>query len=250
MAPFLDALRSAADSHHFRLLRGRYVRETRRPLVWLAFLLPLVLLHEIAARALGGGRAPGGQVLTHGLIRDVLSFIGLVGDWVPPVVLVVTLLIWHYQRRDRWRVHGWVLGVMVLESVLLAVPLLVVSSLFSPAPPEMAAAGLGVRLTSQLGAGIYEELVFRLLLISGLTWLLQRIAQLPRHWALGTAVLLASVLFSLCHFGPVGRQAFEWHAFWFRTAAGVYLAIVFVGRGLGVASGCHAAYNVVRLLTT
>jgi hypothetical protein len=248
MAGSFGALRTAISSRRFQLFRRRYARETRRPLVCLAFLLPLALLYEISARWLRGGAGRGDEMLTHSLIRDFLAFFGLVGYWVPPAVLAASLLVWHGLRHDRWRIRWWALGVMVIESFALAIPLLVVSALFSTPRPQPAAAGLGYRLTTVLGAGIYEELVFRLLLISGLTWLLIEVAQLPKNVALGTAAVLAAVAFSFCHFGPIGRQAFEWGSFWFHTAAGVYLAVVFVGRGLGVAGGCHAAYNIARVL--
>jgi hypothetical protein len=249
MAAYLRALRTAAASPRLRLVRRRYGRETRRPLVCLVFLLPLVVLYEVCAQVLRGSGGLHAEVLTRSLIQDLLRWFGVAGYWAPAAVLVVTLLVWHARRRDRWRVYWWVPGIMAIESLVLAVPLLVGSALFS-ALPGIAAGGLRARLVTELGAGIYEELVFRLLLISGLVWLLAEIARLPKTWALGVAVALAALAFSLCHFGPIGSDTFDGRLFWFRLAAGVYLSVVFLGRGLGVVSGCHAAYNVALVLAT
>jgi membrane protease YdiL (CAAX protease family) len=229
----LTGVFSASRSRRWR----RYLRESRRPLHCLVFLAPWVLVYEVAARLPDDGHGPARDLFAHSVIQDLLGWFGLVGFWLPPVVLVATLLAWHRTRRDRWRVRWWVFPGMLLESLLLAVPLLALSALFEAAAQT--------RLIAALGAGIYEELVFRLLLISGLAWVLVETAQLGRRMALGVAVGLASLLFSLCHFEPVGPEPFAWRAFCFRLTAGVYLSLVFVRRGLGVSSGCHAGYNVL-----
>ncbi len=222
----------------------RYAVESRRPLVSLAFLLPLVLLYEYAAAGVLRAGGPGRELLVHNRIHGVLSWFGIVGVWVPVVVLVASLLVWHGLRRERWRVRPNVLPIMVGESAVLTVPLLVLSALFHPALPG---AGVEVRaqLVRALGAGIYEELVFRLLLIGALMWLATEILRLRGASARWSAVAASAVVFSLAHLAPIGAEPFLWETFGFRLAAGLYLAIVFTGRGLGIASGCHVAYNLL-----
>lgn len=214
-----------------------YLRFSRRPLHSLIFLAPFVLWYELGAARPASGTTPGGELLAHGVIQDLLSWFGFVGAWLPPFVLVITLLVAHKLRRDRWRVRWSVFPAMVLECALLALPLLALSALFE-APPA-------ARLRDALGAGIYEELVFRMLLLGGLTWLALEILRIPRPSAVWVAVALGAILFALCHFAPLGSEAPAWKPFWFKTAAGVYLAVVFLGRGLGVAAGSHAAYNML-----
>ena len=222
----------------------RYRRETRRPAHCLLFLLPLAAIYEIGALSVAGGEADGRDLLVPQSIREVLGWFGFLGSWVPWVMLVVALLVWHRLSRDRWTVRGWVFPGMVLESLVLTVPLLILSALF-PQRGEVVAAGVPAQLVKALGAGVYEELVFRLLLISGLTWLLVEVARLRGTSALWAAAALASLVFARCHFQPIGWEPLRWGAFWFRAVAGVYLAILFIGRGLGVSAGCHAAYNML-----
>lgn len=222
----------------------RYQRETRRPLQCLLFLLPLVLVYELGVFRTTSGNGTRWELLAPASIREVFGWLGLAGVWVPGLVLIGTLLVWHRLARDRWRVRLWVLPGMLVESLLLAVPLLVLTALF-PQSPEAVSAHLSARLVRALGAGIYEELVFRLLVISGLVWLAVEIAHTPHRAAVWVAVGLSAALFSRCHFEPMGGEPFTWNAFWFRLVAGVYLAVVFVGRGLGVSGGCHAVYNVL-----
>jgi hypothetical protein len=183
-------------------------------------------------------------LLAHGMIQGLLAWFGLIGAWVPGSALIVVLLVWHIRRRDRWRVRVWVLPTMLAESLLLAIPLLVISGLFAPAPPA-GAATVRAQLLIALGAGVYEELVFRLLLISALAWLVARLAHTHNLATVAVAVALAAAAFALCHFAPIGADPFRWRTFWFKLIAGTYLGVIFLGRGLGIAAGAHAAYNVL-----
>lgn len=240
MRPGVRTIAPAAGPFWSRRGWRRYAREARRPLNALALLLPLVVLYEATGWLTARADANAHSLWAPTAIQDLLAWFGLVGFWVPPVVFVAALLVWHRRRRDRWRLHAWVFPAMAGESLVLAVPLWVLSALFAtPAPAHVVAA---------LGAAVYEEFVFRFLLLAGLTWLLAEIGHFQRPAALGAAVVLAAVLFALCHFQPVGAEAFAWKPFLFRTVAGVYLSAIFLGRGLGLAGGCHAVFNLLLAL--
>ena len=107
--------------------------------------------------------------------------------------------------------------------------------------------GPGDHLTLALGAGIYEELVFRV----GIFWLVRRTLELlARHRpgggpSLGRtlgAVLITSLLFALAH--HLGPEPFSPAAFLFRTVAALVLTSLYAWRGLGVATCAHSAYDV------
>lgn len=223
----------------------RYAREAQRPLHALLFLLPPVLLYEIMAWCGRHGRAAG--PLAPSMLQGVLSWFGVAGVWVPPVTFAAALLVWQHLRRDRWRVQAWVLPWMLLESLVVALPVLVIAGLF-PQLTIAGAGGVGAELIRALGGAVYEELVFRLLLISGLVWLLGALAEVRGTPALAIAVGLAALAFAICHFAPVGGEAFAWGVLWFKLAAGVYFGLLFVNRGLGIAAGGHAAYNIMLVL--
>ncbi len=238
MGTALWALSERALSPWSRKRWRRYAREAQRPLHSLLFILPLVIVYEVfVSRAAETGQPH--SLVAYGFVADLLAWIGLAGAWVPPVTLVATLILWHWRRGDRWRVRWWVLPAMVLEGAVLAVPLWVLSALFSAPPPA--------RPLDALGAGIYEEFVFRLLLVSLLTWLLVELARLSRDVALWVAVGLAAVVFAICHFSPLGAATWSWQSLVFTLVAGFYLAVIFVGRGLGVAVGAHVAYNLLLM---
>lgn len=95
------------------------------------------------------------------------------------------------------------------------------------------------------GAGLHEELIFRLIGVGGLSWLLAGITGEKRAWV--AAILLSSLAFALAHHvGPHG-EPFEFAAFAYRSLAGLFFAIVYHVRGFAVAVWTHALYDVYVL---
>ena len=104
-------------------------------------------------------------------------------------------------------------------------------------------------ISCYLGAGIYEELLFRLILlnlgIGLLAWM-----RAGRKTSVIGGIVLTSVLFSAAHYvGPSG-DPFRWLTFLFRFLAGVFFAVLFRYRGFGIAAGTHAFYDVLVGLST
>lgn len=222
----------------------RYARETRRPTHILAFLLPLLVIHEFAVGVKMARGGPGSALIAYGMVQELLGWIGLVGGLLPGLAYLAILVAWQRAKRDSWRIDGSTLGTMLVESGVLAVPLLVGSALFTP-PPQYLSQTTGGLLVLAIGAGLYEELVFRFLLIGGLTWLAIRPLRLPPRGALAAAAAVSALLFAISHFRPIGSDDFGWALLTYRTVAGAYLATIFLSRGLGVSAGCHVLHNLV-----
>ena len=104
-------------------------------------------------------------------------------------------------------------------------------------------------MTGYLGAGVYEELLFRLLLLPLLAWVLRQTKLSPAA-AMSVAVLLSSLLFAAAHHvGPYGEPFTSvgsfYPKFFFRTLAGIFFGLLFVYRGFGIAAGTHAGYDLL-----
>ncbi len=227
-----------------------YWQATRGPLYCLVFLFPLVAIYELGALLLRPEAWPEQRLVAPSLIQHLVAWFGTDAVWVPGVALVLTLLIWQFWSRAPWRVRWWAFPLMVVESLVLTVPLFVLGELLQQTTGGPAFESLRVQMVLALGAGVYEELVFRLYLISGLMGLLTAACRVPKRAATVSAVVLAALIFAACHFNPIGSEVFTWPLFLMLTAAGGYLSIIFVLRGLGVATGCHAAFNLLSLIVS
>lgn len=110
--------------------------------------------------------------------------------------------------------------------------------------------GLAADLVGSLGAGIFEELLFRLGLLPLLAWLWLQVARswsMPRWTAGIVAVLLSALVFAWFH--HLCGEPFERSRFLFRTAAGILLGLLMWFRGFGVCVYTHACYDTYYYLT-
>ncbi len=99
-------------------------------------------------------------------------------------------------------------------------------------------------VNSYFGAGIYEELLFRMILLNLCVALLVWLRAARRASVIG-GIVLSSLLFSAAHYiGPCG-DAFKWLTFCFRFLAGAFFAVLYIYRGFGIAAGTHALYDVL-----
>jgi hypothetical protein len=221
-------------------------------LLCLCFVLPILATYEAGVAWLGGEASASLRTGADAWMRLALASAGLTDRLLPPLVLVGALLAWGAADAGRGRVRfrPWCLLGMLLESLALALALIGLSRLVDRAflrlehAPPPAAIGPGLApLVGFLGAGVYEEALFRLALVP----LIARVARiLQAHDILaGTlAVTGSSLLFSIAHHAGLPGEPFTWYAFIFRWLAGVYFAWVFLTRGFGVAVGTHVAYDV------
>ncbi len=226
----------------------QYAEDVRRPLYCLLFLFPLVATYEFGALLLRPTTWPGRDLVAHSLIQRLLAWFGATGFWLPAVALLLILLLWHILQRDPWRVHSWMLPLMALESVLLTLPLFVLGQVMRHAALT-ALSTLDVRqhVVLALGAGIYEELVFRFGVMLGLTHLLEGVLRTPVRVSRPFVIIASALLFAACHFAPIGSEPPSMQFFLLFMVAGIYLGGVFLARGLGIAVGTHAAFNLITL---
>jgi hypothetical protein len=232
-----------------------YLPATRHPWPCFLFLLPLLLAYEGGVLWLGGTQP---EALRNGAdtwLRWGLEAFGLHQLYWPPVLLAAVFLAWSWARReDR---PDDLLGVttgMVLESVGCALGLWALSRGLGPfldrfgielstATPSATQQAVG-QVVTFVGAGIYEEVLFRLVLFAGLNWLLRGVG-VPALLAFSLAAGASAALFSAAHhIGPFG-EPFDSYVFLFRTVAGLYFAVLFRLRGFGIATGAHACYDVL-----
>jgi membrane protease YdiL (CAAX protease family) len=104
------------------------------------------------------------------------------------------------------------------------------------------------QLLSYVGAGIYEEALFRLALFGGLLGLLRFIG-VPKLIALCLAAVAAAAAFAAVHhLGPRGEPV-DGYALVFRTVAGVFFTALLLCRGFGIAVGTHACYDILVGIT-
>lgn len=236
-----------------------YLRTTRSATYSILFALPLLLLYELGAAYLSAG---GHSSLRNGadvLLRTLLAAGGVDGT-IPFTALLIAVglgIIVLEQRKRKVPLRAAPFVGMALESIGYALVfgaviggltqwILQPGLLLAAARSPLEALSRGEGLVLSLGAGIYEELVFRVILVGGF-FAVFRGSGLARGQAGVFSALLAALVFSAFHYvGPYG-DPWALPSFLFRFLAGLAFSVLFLVRGFGITAWTHALYDVLVL---
>jgi len=236
----------ARSKGNLRRAAASYMDKTHRPMNCLLFVVPMLVAYEVGALFFGH------QLLAIKHLGEMLRLFGATGRFLPPILLIFVLLAWHVVTKQRWHADGGVMLGMGAESMLWVVPMLLLHAVLVRLANLWALSGsaggktIATEILTGIGAGVYEEFLFRLAGIGLFLMLTVDLVHGPKRPMAIAAVILTSVLFSLYHF--VGPDRFSVSLFVFRALAGAYLAAVYITRGFGVAVGAHACYNALVVL--
>ena len=95
-----------------------------------------------------------------------------------------------------------------------------------------------------IGAGIWEELLFRVGVIGLALSFLTKIVGYSGIYSVIIAVIFSAIIFSLFHYlGPFGDN-FSYKSFYLRTLAGIFLGSLYMFRGFGITVYTHIFYDM------
>jgi membrane protease YdiL (CAAX protease family) len=242
--PFLPVATSVLVN---RSERQRYHHATRTATYGFLAALPLLLMYEVAILFVGRGVRVGADVW----MKWLLAVLGPTG-WAAlgVAVLAIGIVVFWAERHRRPPIRAKFFGWLLVESAVYAVVLALIVSTFVGAlflmvpVAQIHALPLSTQLALSLGAGLYEELVFRVLLVGGLYLGLRKL--LPdRAKAYLIAAVVGALIFSWVHYvGPFG-DLFTLVSFTYRFVFGLALNAVFLLRGFAVVAWTHALYDVM-----
>jgi membrane protease YdiL (CAAX protease family) len=232
---------------------GGYFEQSALPITSLAFLAPLIVVYEVGTRWYASDPVSHVEqrIIAFNLMQKFFNWFGATGQYMPAAAVVGILLAMHIVRNDILHLKSSVLLGMFVESVMYAVPLVTLGYLFQHYLLSHPVATNWRRLlVLSIGAGIYEEMVFRLVLFHLIHILLVDVLRVPKGRAVPLMVVSCGVLFSLYHYrlpliGYEGSEIFDWQSFIFRTLAGIYFGMIFLWRGFGLTAGAHASYDII-----
>jgi len=235
-----------------------YWQASRAPRYSLLFALPLLVFYQTLAVVLAHGPRPvrnGADVILQSL------FVAVAGTWGPPLFMACLIgaglwLVTRDLHAHGTRLRAGVFAGMLGESVLLALVFgLVVGGVTSGvlgllqtlALPPTRDLDAWTRLMVSLGAGIYEELLFRVVLVGLLAVAGRALLGWRPVTAGAAATLLGAAIFSAFHYiGPYGDRL-QLYSFVFRMVGGLFFSALYLLRGFGITAWTHALYDVLLL---
>lgn len=232
-----------------------YFDFAKNPIASLMFVLPFLGVYELGVM-LGGPTLAITRNAADSWMRMRLYDMGLTRPWVLPAMIVGTLLLIAVIGKRRVPISRGLFLSMLVECVLIAWLLVGVGQLLGI---MLKAGGLlslsgGARgpaewATACVGAGLYEETLFRLWGVP-VAFIVMRMFLIPRKIAFVLSIVLTSILFASAHYvgGGFAGTAADYYTFAFRFLAGICFAALLVTRGFGIAVGSHVIYDATVLI--
>ena len=177
-------------------------------------------------------------------LQDFVALLGLTNATPVLAALVIGLsLLRHHQQQRSWHFPPWFLIGMAMEAALCTIPMFGLGVLIGVMVPYTIVETGGLALA--LSAGLYEELVFRLLLIEAGAHVSITFLGMSRANAMPYLIGLSGVLFA-CYHAPL-LEGFDVTGLMVYTFGGIWLAVLYRYRGLAIAVLTHVLYDILVL---
>ncbi|HKJ34670.1 MAG TPA: CPBP family intramembrane glutamic endopeptidase [Balneolales bacterium] len=230
----------------------RYHRSTRSAAYGYLISLPLLFLYEFLIYVSEPDPSHYVRIGADVWVRSLLSLIGSNTTALTfALALIIGIAIFFVDRKKHIHLKvTYFLGI-IGESIIYALILGIIISRFTTVlvnaiPPPTQQMSIIQRFALSLGAGLYEELFFRVVLVAVFMWIFKLLSF--KGWAQKfAAIVSAAMIFSLAHFTGNMGDPFTIYAFVFRFLFGLALNVIYITRGFGAAAWTHALYDTLLI---
>jgi len=227
---------------------NKYWSYTRSPLYSFLFTIPLFLIYEIGILLTSSDDMYAMRNGADALIRQLLSTLGLYGFyWIGSLFLLGVLVVYFFHEKywEKIDVHGKYLIFMMFESMAWSVVLYQIMANMHIVLMQPSGVTLIQQITLAVGAGIYEEILFRVILIIGISSILGFIFRWKSRLKNWSAMVVSAGIFSSFHFIGEYGDYFSFDIFIIRFFAGIVLGLLYFIRGFGITAWTHSIYDLI-----
>jgi hypothetical protein len=230
-----------------RHVQQTYFQLSRSPVYSLIFAIPLLMAYEGFALFLNHSDLYGIRNSADVFLKLFLAYMGIHGFFGFGAAMIVALILFRVVGGGprlgsiRVGVLVWMLAESLVYSLVFGAIVGAVTRLLLAQPYPLSRAA---QILVSLGAGIYEEFVFRVVLLAALVFFLHRLLHLQQRVAYGVAAVLGAVLFAAFHYIGPFADPLQLPSFVFRLIAGLILTGLYFARGYGITAYTHSLYDL------
>ena len=228
-----------------------YFIQTRSSFYSFLFTIPLFFIYEVGILFLSKDDI---LVVRNGadfLMRSILESFGIFGLYGLGAIFLIGFIItyiYFFNDKSNKSIRADYLFIMIFESVCWALILYFLLSKFMLVLMNPIGKTITQQVTLAVGAGIYEEFFFRVMLISGLTGIIGFVFLWREKVRKAAALIIAAGIFSAFHFVGDYGDFFSMELFLLRFFAGIVLGVLYIARGFGITAYAHSIYDLIVLI--
>jgi len=236
------------------LQNNQYLESSRGILYSYLICLPLLILYEVLILLTQPDADYMIRISVDLWFKSLFSHLGLnaISATLYAAALFGAIII--YQKRKQLKyIKKKYFGYMLAESLIYAIFVSLFISVFLTFLLNLSGNAPITELSKpqlialSLGAGLYEELFFRVILVSLLLYIFQKIFT-SYNTSFIFAATIAALIFSGVHYIGEFGDFFTFSSFLFRFLFGLALNVIYVKRGFGIAAWTHAIYDLIVVI--
>ncbi len=223
-----------------------YLKFTKHYYYGFIMVLPMLVLYEIGLFWVYKNLTFKVRNLIEYFFKLFLEKIGCSAFFIISIILMLSVVLLCRPRKDFLVFRLKYFFMVLTESFLYAV-LFAFFTIKLYAIPFFIGENfddISLKFALSLGAGVYEEILFRMILFGGLIFLLSRLFRIHRFVLFFIGLVISSVLFSYAHFFG-SKESFSLYAFVFRFFGGVFFCVIYRLRGFAIVAYTHAIYDIL-----
>ncbi len=227
-----------------KIIPHGYFQESHNPYYSIVAALPLLIVYEVLLAISQSGYWQIRNAADVWL-RNLLVMFDLTSQQAFFVMITILMAMIPFAHAKYGQLKWRYLGLIFIESVIYSIFFgalirLILSPIFMAAPMS---GGFLQNVALSLGAGLFEEFLFRVILLNVLFFGLKPLLKSALLSAL-VAIVAASFIFSMSHYiGPLA-DPLALYTFLFRWIAGLIFTGIYFFRGFAVAAYTHALYDI------
>jgi len=183
------------------------------------------------------------------LLRQAFLCFGKVGNLTLFGILSLIPIIFFFKAKKNISENNIKISyliLMIIEGLFFGALLFVI---FINRPNLLISGKIGLdvfdKLYLAIGAGIFEEFIFRLLLVGFISYIILIVFKIDKISIFIPLIFLSSFIFSGFHYIGNFGDNFNWSTFLLRFSAGCYLGALFTFRGFGICVISHIIYDFI-----
>ena len=225
-----------------------YWKVTKNIYYSLLFIFPMLFLYEIMCWIQFAGKSAEIRNGADVFLRQLIMGYGKYSESFYGLILIILFLAIMFFNRNvvkRGRLKFTFLFYMLAESLLWSLGFLILMSISERITLSILERNIiPEQFYLAIGAGIWEELLFRVGAIGLCFSFLAKFIGYSGLYSVLIAIIFSALLFSLFHYiGPFG-DIFTYKSFYIRTWAGIFLGSLYLFRGLGITAYTHIFYDM------
>ena len=222
-----------------------YWKVTKNIYYSLLFIFPMLFLYEIMCWIQFAGKSAEIRNGADVFLRLFIMGFGRYSESIYGLLLIIVfcgIMIINRNMLKNGRLKFTFLIYMLAESLLWSLGFLIMMGVFESIILSILERNIiPEQFYLAIGAGIWEELLFRVGIIGLCLSLLRKVIKYSGIFSALISILFAAVLFH--YIGPFG-DIFTYKSFYIRTWAGIFLGSLYLFRGLGITVYTHIFYDM------